>query len=98
MIWIKDFQTLDFQTNPFNLKKMSKKTKAFLFNLLGFTFFYIIAYALIITFGGLQGLWIAATSFVISTILAPKFQTVKTSEGEKLFMKWLFVKGLREIK
>lgn len=77
---------------------MSKKTKAFLFNLLGFTFFYIISYFLVMTFGILQGLWIAATSFVISTLLAPKFQTVKTSEGEKLFMKWIFIKDLREIK
>ena len=77
---------------------MSKKTKAFLFNLLGFTFFYIISYFLVMTFGILQGLWIAATSFVISTLLAPKFQTVKTSEGEKLFMKWIFIKELREIK
>lgn len=50
------------------------------------------------TFGVLQGLWIAATSFVISTLLAPKFQAVKTKEGEKLFMKWIFIKGLREIK
>ena len=77
---------------------MSKKTKAFLFNLLGFSFFYIISYFLVMTFGVLQGLWIAATSFVISTLLAPKFQVVKTNEGEKLFMKWIFVKGLREIK
>ena len=77
---------------------MSKKKKAFLFNLLGFSFFYIISYFLVMTFGVLQGLWIAATSFVISTLLAPKFQVVKTNEGEKLFMKWIFVKGLREIK
>jgi hypothetical protein len=77
---------------------MNKKTKAFIYNLLGFTFFYIISYFLVMTFGVLQGLWIAATSFVISTLLAPKFQTVKTKEGEKLFMKWIFLKGLREIK
>lgn len=77
---------------------MSKKTKAFLFNLLGFSFFYIISYFVIMTFGVLQGLWIAVTSFVISTILAPKFQTVNTNEGEKLFMKWIFIKGLRELK
>ncbi|WP_338378075.1 hypothetical protein [uncultured Flavobacterium sp.] len=77
---------------------MSKKTKAFIFNLLGFTFFYIISYFLVMTFGVLQGLWIAATSFVISTLLAPKFQAVKTNEGEKLFMKWIFFKDLREIK
>ncbi len=77
---------------------MTKKTKAFLYNLLGFTFFYIISYFVVMTFGVLEGLWIAATSFVISTLLAPKFQAVKTNEGEKLFMKWIFIKDLREIK
>lgn len=77
---------------------MSKKSKAFLFNLIGFSFFYIIFYFVVMTFGVLQGLWIAASSFLISTILAPKFQTVQTKEGEKLFMKWIFIKGLREIK
>lgn len=77
---------------------MSKKTKAFLFNLLGFSFFYIISYFVVMTFGVLQGLWIAASSFVVSTILAPKFQTVSTNEGEKLFMKWIFIKGLKELK
>jgi hypothetical protein len=77
---------------------MTKKTKAFLYNLLGFSFFYIISYFVVMTFGVLEGLWIAATSFVISTLLAPKFQVVKTNEGEKLFMKWIFIKDLREIK
>jgi hypothetical protein len=37
------------------------------------------------------------TAFVIGTILAPKFQAVTTREGEKLFMKWLFVKGVKEV-
>lgn len=77
---------------------MSKKTKAFLYNLLGFSFFYIIFYAIIMSFDILEGLWIAAASFVFSTILAPKFQSVNTNDGEKLFMKWIFIKGLREIK
>ena len=96
-----DFQIIDFRPlkqQLFKLNKMSKKTKAFLFNLLGFSFFYIISYFLVMTFGVLEGLWIAATSFVVSTLLSPKFQAVKTKEGEKLFMKWIFIKELREIK
>jgi hypothetical protein len=36
-------------------------------------------------------------AFVIGTILAPKFQAVNTKDGEKLFMKWLFVKGVKEV-
>ncbi len=42
--------------------------------------------------------WVPITAFVVSTILAPKFQAVKTNDGEKLFMKWLLIKGIKEIK
>jgi hypothetical protein len=46
----------------------------------------------------LTGFWIPITAFIVSTLLAPKFQAVKTNDGEKLFMKWLFIKGIKEIK
>jgi hypothetical protein len=45
----------------------------------------------------LQGFWIPITAFVIGTILSPKFQTAKTKDGEKLFMSWIFIKGIKEI-
>ncbi len=77
---------------------MSKKTKAFVFNLIGFAIFYTATYALLLTFGGLIGLWIAVTSAVVSTILAPKFQAIDTNNGQKLFMKWIFKKEVIEIK
>ncbi|HBK83126.1 MAG TPA: hypothetical protein DDZ41_05940 [Flavobacterium sp.] len=76
---------------------MSKKSKAFLFNLLGFSFFYTIFYFLVMISETLQGLWIAIASFVIATLLAPKFQAINTNEGEKLYMKWIFKKGLKVI-
>jgi hypothetical protein len=46
---------------------------------------------------GLTGLWIPSTAFVFGTILAPKFYATKTKDGEKLFMSWLFIKGIKEI-
>jgi hypothetical protein len=30
-------------------------------------------------------------------LLSPKFQAVKTKNGERLFMSWIFVKGVKEI-
>jgi hypothetical protein len=36
-------------------------------------------------------------SFVIATIFAPKFQAVKTKDGEKLFMKIIFIKDMKEL-
>jgi hypothetical protein len=29
--------------------------------------------------------------------LSPKFQAVKTKNGERLFLSWIFVKGVKEI-
>ncbi|RYJ45158.1 MULTISPECIES: hypothetical protein [Flavobacterium] len=77
---------------------MSKKTKSFLYNFIGFAFFYIVAYFLIITFTHLTGYWIPITAAVISTILSPKFQVARFQGEEKIFMKWLFVKGIKEVK
>jgi hypothetical protein len=48
-------------------------------------------------FTNLTGFWIPMTAFVLGTILSPKFQAAKTKDGEKLFMSWLFIKGIKEI-
>ena len=77
---------------------MSKKTKAFIYNLLGFAVFFFPLRYLVATYTNLEGLWIPVTAFVAGTILSPKFQAVKTRDGEKLFMKWIFTKGVKEVK
>ncbi|WP_297869619.1 hypothetical protein [uncultured Flavobacterium sp.] len=77
---------------------MSKKVKAFLYNFLGFSLFYIPAYLGVMNYSHLQGLWIAVTAFMVALLLAPKFQAIKTHNGEKIYMKWLFIKGVKEIK
>jgi hypothetical protein len=77
---------------------MNKKTKALLYNFLGFTGIYVPTYLLVMNFTNLIGLWIAGTAFMISLLIAPKYQAVKTKDGEKLFVKWLFVKGIKEVK
>ncbi len=77
---------------------MSKNTKAFLYNLLSFAGVFFPVRILLSSYTNLEGVFIPLTALVIGTILAPKFQTVKTNEGEKLFMKWLFSKDVKEIK
>ena len=72
--------------------------KAFVFQLLCFAVLFILSRIVIDKYSNLTGYWIQITAFVVSTILAPKFQSVKTNDGEKLFMKWLFIKGIKEIK
>ncbi len=76
---------------------MSKRTKSFVYNLLSFAAFFLPLQVAVSYFTTLHGIWIPMVAFVIGTILAPKFQAVRTKDGEKLFMKWLFVKGVKEI-
>lgn len=77
---------------------MNLKTKAILYNFFGFAPFYIITYYLVKIFTSINGIWLPLTAAIVSAILAPKFQTVQTNSGEKMFMKWIFKKGVREIK
>lgn len=77
---------------------MSKKTKAFLYNFLGFAAHFTLAYFLIVRFTGLDGLWIPITSAVAASLLTPKFQALTIYGEEKLLMKWLFIKGVKELK
>ncbi|KGO90642.1 hypothetical protein [Flavobacterium suncheonense] len=77
---------------------MTLKTKGLLYNFIGFALLFVITRIVAEMFTNLTGIWLPLTAFVVATLLAPKFQTVQTSEGEKLFMKWLFIKGVKEIK
>ncbi len=77
---------------------MTLKTKGLLYNFIGFALLFIIVRIVAEMFTNLTGFWLPLTAFVVATLLAPKFQTVQTSQGEKLFMKWLFFKGVKEVK
>lgn len=77
---------------------MSKKTKALLYNLIGFSVLFISIRYLVMDYTQLTGIWKPITAAVVASLLAPKFQAVNTRDGEKLFMKALFIKGVREVK
>ena len=74
-----------------------KQVQAFVYQLASFTVLFIAARYAIDQYTNLTGIWIPLTAFVIGTLVAPKFQAVKTKDGEKLYMKWLFIKGFKEI-
>ena len=76
---------------------MSKKVKSFLYNLACFAVLFILFRFLIDNYTNLTGLFVPITAFVVGTLTAPKFQAVKTQDGEKIFMRWLFLKGVREV-
>lgn len=77
---------------------MSLKTKAFIYQLLSFAVLFIGFRFLIEVYTNLTSFWIPLTAFIIGTILSPKFQAIKTNDGEKLFMSWIFMKGVKQIK
>ncbi len=77
---------------------MNLKVKAFILQLISFATFFIVIQYLLAKYTGLEGIWISVTAFVMGTILAPQFQSVKTKDGDKLFMKWIFMKDVKEIK
>lgn len=76
---------------------MSKKTKAFLYNLAGFIVFYVPTMMLSSYLLKREDYVPSIIGFVVALVLSPKFQYIKTADGDKIFMKWLFVKGIKEI-
>ena len=77
---------------------MSKQIKAFLYNLLSFVVLFVPLVLILQRFTALTGFWVPVTAFVVLTLVGPKFQAVKTKDGEKLFVKWIFIKGVKEVK
>lgn len=73
------------------------QVRAFLYNLGCFAILFIAFRYLVEQYTSLSGFLIPMTAFIAGTLLAPKFQAAKTRDGEKLFMSWLFVKGIKEI-
>jgi len=74
------------------------KAKALFFNFIGFAFFFIILRYLsdyVVPTTEIYGVVIAA---ILANVVAPKFGVIDTDAGKKIIMKWLFIKGLREIK
>lgn len=76
---------------------MSKKVQAFIYNLIGFAVLFILFRFLIEQYTGLTGYFIPLTAFVVGTLLAPKFQAAVIQGEEKLFVRWIFMKGVKTI-
>lgn len=77
---------------------MTPKTKALIFNFITFvSLFLILRYLVLGNIIKTDGLWLALIAAVISSILAPKFFVIKDQGKEKLIMKTIFSKGIREL-
>ncbi|QWX84524.1 hypothetical protein H0I23_02445 [Cellulophaga sp. HaHaR_3_176] len=76
---------------------MSLKNKALIFNFLGFAILYILMKWLVMSFVELNSIVESIISAIVATILAPKFAEVKINGTFKLVLKWIFIKGFKEL-
>ncbi|QLE01577.1 hypothetical protein HX109_08370 [Galbibacter sp. BG1] len=77
---------------------MKPKTKAFIYNLLGFVgIFLILRFGLMFLFPSISHLILVLIAAFASSILAPKFAVVEQGGKEQLKMKWIFIKGFKDI-
>lgn len=74
------------------------QVRAFLYQFGVFLSLFITAKLCITAFvPSITGVAVPLLSFGFSTLLGPKFYATKTKDGEKLFMKWIFFKEIKEI-
>jgi len=75
----------------------NKNLKALLYNFLGFASFYIPAYFIAQYFFPKNSMLIPLVSFIFALLLAPKFQYALVENQPKIFMRWVFSKGVKDV-
>lgn len=76
---------------------MSLKQKALLFNFLGFAAIFLMARFCLPYFLPIKPLYISLLSAVLAMVIAPKFAVAYLEGNKKLMMKWIFMKGFKEL-
>ena len=77
---------------------MKPKTKALVYNLVGFIgLFLIIRFSLLYLLPQVSHIVLVLAAAVTASILAPKFAVVEINGKEQIKMKWIFLKGFRDI-
>ncbi|EIJ39511.1 hypothetical protein [Galbibacter orientalis] len=77
---------------------MKPKTKALVYNLVGFIgLFLIIRFSLLYLLPQVSHIVLVLAAAVAASILAPKFAVVELNGKEQIKMKWIFLKGFRDI-
>ncbi|MGB5437416.1 MAG: hypothetical protein WBM98_16080 [Maribacter sp.] len=76
---------------------MKPKTRAVVLNFLGFAILFLVIRFALGYFFEVNRFYLALIAAIAASILAPKFAVVKAEEREKVMMKWIFIKGFREL-
>lgn len=76
---------------------MKAKQKALVFNFIGFAVIFLLAKFGLAYVLEIKPIYISVLSAVIAMVIAPKFAVAHIGGKEKLMMKWIFIKGIKEI-
>lgn len=75
---------------------MTKSTKVALIQFVSFAFLFLLA-KLTLSFTDITGILNAIICGVVALLLAPQFKVIRTQDGEKVYMRWLFSKKAKEL-
>ncbi|WP_417444855.1 hypothetical protein [Joostella sp.] len=77
---------------------MKPKTKALIYNLVGFIgIFLILRFSLLYLIEDVSHIVLVLIAAFCSSLLAPKFAVVEIEDKEQIKMKWIFLKGFKDV-
>lgn len=76
---------------------MSKQNKVFIVQFVCFAVLFLIG-KLLLHFTTIDGFINPLLCAVFATLLSPQFRVIKTDEGDKVMMRFLFNKKIKEVK
>jgi len=76
---------------------MSLETKAKVYNFIVFALLYLIVRYVAGSFLDFNRYVLMFGAAITAHFLAPKFSAINTKNGEKIMMKWIFIKEIKEL-
>ncbi|WP_339840000.1 hypothetical protein [uncultured Maribacter sp.] len=76
---------------------MKPKFKVLVYNFLGFAILFIIFRFGLNLILQLESFYMSLIAAIAASFLAPKFAVVKKEGVDKIVMKWIFMKGFKEL-
>jgi len=76
---------------------MKPKYKVLVYNFLGFAILFMVFRFGLSLFFQLDSFYMSLIAAISASFLAPKFAVVKKEVMERIVMKWIFLKGFKEL-
>lgn len=76
---------------------MKPKYQVFIYNFLGFAVLFLVFRFGLSLFLTIDTFYLALIAAIAASVLAPKFTVIKTERKEKILMKWIFIRGFKEL-